>query len=181
LMKAEPWQKAEIPGPKKALVITKPEVVVAMIKRAKRPILIAGAKVPETDIVGEKLIDYVIKLAKAGKIPVVATAHTVGEFLKRGFKPDGFMPIVDIANRLKDPEWEGLDGNGPYDLALFIGMQYYVEWLILSGLKHFAGGLKTLTLDGVYHPHASWSFPTLSIEDWDKNLRVIIEKMEAGM
>jgi len=88
---------------------------------------------------------------------------------------------VDIANRLKDPEWEGLDGNGPYDLALFIGMQYYVEWLILSGLKHFAGGLKTLTLVGVYHPHASWSFPTLSIEDWAKNLRVIIEKMEAGM
>jgi len=102
LMKAEPWQKAEIPGPKKALVITKPEVVVAMIKRAKRPILIAGAKVAETDIAGEKLIDYVIKLAKAGKIPVVATAHTVGEFLKRGFKPDGFMPIVDIANRLKE-------------------------------------------------------------------------------
>ena len=33
---AEPWQKAEIPGPTKALVLTKPEVVVAMVKKAKR-------------------------------------------------------------------------------------------------------------------------------------------------
>ncbi|MCK4885653.1 CO dehydrogenase/acetyl-CoA synthase complex subunit epsilon, partial [Candidatus Bathyarchaeota archaeon] len=40
--KAEPWQTAEIAGPKKALVITKPEVAAAMIKRAKRPILIVG-------------------------------------------------------------------------------------------------------------------------------------------
>ncbi|MFQ5822105.1 MAG: carbon monoxide dehydrogenase beta subunit family protein, partial [Candidatus Heimdallarchaeota archaeon] len=39
-MKAEPWQKAEIAGPKKALLILKPEVVVAMVKRAKRPILV---------------------------------------------------------------------------------------------------------------------------------------------
>lgn len=30
---AEPWQTAEIPGPKKALVITKPEVAATMIKK----------------------------------------------------------------------------------------------------------------------------------------------------
>ena len=39
---AEPWQTAEIAGPKKAMVVTKPEVAVAMIKQAKRPILIVG-------------------------------------------------------------------------------------------------------------------------------------------
>ena len=181
MMKAEPWQKAEIPGPKKALIITKPEVVVAMIKRAKRPILVAGSKTVEIEVDGEKLIDYIIKLSKAGKIPVVATAHSVGEFLKRGFKPDAFMSVLDIANRLRDHEWTGLDGGGQYDLALFAGMQYYIEWLILSGLKHYAGGLTTLTLDGVYHPHASWSFPTLPKERWIQNLKVIIEKLEEGV
>ena len=41
-MKAEPWQKAEIAGPKKALLILKPEVVVAMVKKANRPLLIIG-------------------------------------------------------------------------------------------------------------------------------------------
>ena len=41
-VKEEPWQTAEIAGPKKALLILKPEVVTAMIQRAKRPILIVG-------------------------------------------------------------------------------------------------------------------------------------------
>jgi acetyl-CoA decarbonylase/synthase complex subunit epsilon len=38
-VRIEPWQTAEIAGPKKALLILKPEVVVAMVKKAKRPLL----------------------------------------------------------------------------------------------------------------------------------------------
>jgi len=177
---AEPWQTAEIPGPKKALVITKPEVVVAMIKRAKRPILVVGHKASEIELENEKLIDYIIKLSKSANIPVVATAHIVGEFLKRGYKPAGYMPFVDIGNKLVDPEWKGLDGEGQYDLALFVGMPYYMEWVVLSGIKHFAQNLKTITLDRVYHPHASWSFPNISLKNWMENLKVIIEKLGGG-
>jgi len=55
---AEPWQTAEIPGPKKALVITKPEVVAAMIKRAKHPILIVGHKAAEIDFEEKKLSTF---------------------------------------------------------------------------------------------------------------------------
>jgi len=179
-MAAEPWQTAEIPGPKKALVITKPEVVVAMMKRAKRPILIIGHKTAEIELEDEKLIDYMIELAEKAKIPIVATAHIINEFLKKGYKPAGFMPAVDIGNRLTDPDWSGLDGNGPYDLALFVGLPYYMEWTILSGLKHFAPNLKTITLDNVYHPHASWSFPNIPMKNWMENLKVIIEKIEGG-
>ena len=173
----EPWQTAEIPGPKKALVITKPEIVAAMIKRAKRPILIVGHKAVEIDLGEEKLIDYLIRFAKKTNIPVVATAHIVGEFQKRGFKPAAFMPAVNIGSRLADPQWEGLDGKGQYDLAIIVGMQYYFEWLILSGLKHYAPYLKTITLDNVYQPHASWSFPNISLEKWKENLMVIMEKL----
>ena len=179
-MAAEPWQTAEIPGPKKALVITKPEVVAAMMKRAKRPVLIVGHKAAEIELEDKRLIDYMIELADKGKIPIVATAHMINEFLKRNYKPAGFMPAVDIGNRLTDPEWSGLDGNGPYDMALFVGLPYYMEWTILSGLKHFAPNLKTITLDNVYHPHASWSFPNISAKDWMENLKVIIEKIEGG-
>jgi len=176
----EPWQTAEIPGPKKALVVTKPEVVPAMIKRAKRPILIVGHKAVETKLEDKKLIDYMIDFAEKANIPVVATAHMISEFLKRGYKPAGWMPAVDIANRLTDPEWSGLDGKGPYDLALFAGLPYYMEWTILSGLKHFASNLKTITLDNVYHPHASWSFPNMPEKDWLENLKLIIEKYEGS-
>jgi acetyl-CoA decarbonylase/synthase complex subunit epsilon len=174
---AEPWQTAEIPGPKKALVITKPEVVAAMVKRAKHPILVVGHKASEIDFEGTKLIDFIIELSKKCGVPVVATAHLISEFLKRGFKPAGFMPAVDVGNRLVDPAWMGIDGKGQHDLALFIGLPYYMEWTILSGLKHFAPHLKTITLDNVYQPHASWSFPNISHEEWEKTLKVIIEKV----
>jgi len=170
----EPWQTAEIPGPKKALVITKPEVVSALIRRAKRPILVVGHQAAEIQLRNGKLIDYMIRLAENLKIPIVATAHMQREFLKRGFHVDSWMPAVDIGNRLKDPEWQGLDGLGPQDLALFSGIPYYVEWLILSGLKHFSTGLKTISLEMHYQPHASWSFPNLPLDEWEKNLEGII-------
>jgi acetyl-CoA decarbonylase/synthase complex subunit epsilon len=176
---AEPWQTAEIPGPKKALVITKPEIVAAMVKRAKRPILIVGHKAAETKLGEETLIEYFIRLAKATNIPVVATAHIVKEFIDRGFQPGAWMPAVDIANRLQDPDWRGLDDKGQYDLALFTGIQYYMEWVILSGLKHFSSKLKTISLDRFYQPHASWSFPNISLKEWKKNLNVIENKLKS--
>jgi len=179
-MACEPWQCAEIAATKKANPITKPEVVVALIKRAARPILVVGSNATERYLEGRQLIDYLIDFARASKVPVVATAHMVGEFLKRGYEPAGFMSAMDIGNRLVDPEWQGIDGKGHPDLALFVGLPYYMEALILSGLKHFAPNLKTITLDNVYHPHASWSFPNTGVKDWAENLKVMTSKFEGG-
>jgi acetyl-CoA decarbonylase/synthase complex subunit epsilon len=171
----EPWQTAEIPGPKKAHVITKPAVVVAMVKRAKRPIFIVGHKAVEVELGKEKTIDLAIRLAKSTEIPVVATAHIVGEFIKRGFHPAAWLSVMDIGNRLKDPEWKGIDDQGQYDLAVFMGIPYYMEWLILSGLKHFAyKHLTTISLDRFYQPHATWSFPNTKIQEWIKSLEDVI-------
>ncbi len=179
-MSCEPWQCAEIAATKKANSITKPEVAVAMIKRAARPILVVGSNATERCMEGRQLIDYLIDFARASKVPVVATAHMVGEFLKRGFEPAGFMSAMDIGNRLVDSEWEGLDGKGRPDLAIFVGLPYYMEALILSGLKHFAPDLKTMTIDNLYHPHASWSYPNGSLDDWANNLKVMTSKFEGG-
>jgi acetyl-CoA decarbonylase/synthase complex subunit epsilon len=179
-MSCEPWQCAEVAATKKANPITKPEVAVALIKRASSPILVVGSNAIERCMEGKQLIDYLIGFAEASKVPVVATAHMVGEFLKRGYKPAGFMSAMDIGNRLVDPDWQGLDGKGHPDLAIFIGLPYYMEALILSGLKHFAPELRTLTLDNLYHPHASWSYPNGSLEDWAGNLTVMTSKFEGG-
>jgi len=172
------WMTAEVAGPKKASIITKPEVADAIIKRAKRPIMIVGHIAAEIDLEDEKLIDFLIELAKKADIPIVATAHVNQEFLKRGYKPAGLMSAVDIGNRLCDPEWKGLDTKATYDLAIFAGLPYPLAWTILSGLKHFAPTVKTMTLDNVYHPHASWSFSNISIKDWIVNLKGIIENLE---
>ena len=175
-MSCEPWQCAEVAATKKANPILKPEIPVAMIKKAARPILIVGSNATERWMEGKQLIEYLIDLAKASKVPVVATAHMVGEFLKRGYEPAAFMSAMDIGNRLVDPEWQGIDGKGHPDLALFIGLPYYMEALILSGLKHFAPDLKTMTLDNMFHPHASWSFPNTTADDWANNLKSITAK-----
>jgi len=177
-MSCEPWQCAEVAATKKAKAIMKPEVAVALIKKAVRPILVVGSNATERTLEGRLLIEYLIDFARASRVPVVATAHMVGEFLKRGYEPAEFMSAMDIGNRLVDPEWQGIDDKGHPDLALFIGMPYYMESLILSGLKHFAPDLKTITIDNVYHPHASWSFPNISQKDWAGNLRVMLEKFE---
>ena len=178
-MAAEPWLKAETPGPTKASVITKPEVVFAMIKKAKCPILVVGHKAAEIDFGDKKLVDYVIRIAQAGKIPVIATAQTMSEFIKRGFQPAAWMSAMDIGNRLADPLWSA-SAEGPHDLALFIGLPYNMEWLILSGLKSFATHLKTISLNRFYQPHSNWSFSNLSPEEWHKNLETIAQKVEEG-
>ncbi len=175
--KAEPWQTAEIAGPKKALLILKPEVVAAMVKRAKRPILIVGHQASEDYSDEVKMIDYAIRMSKTAGIPVVATAHTISAFLKRDFQPAAWMSAMDIANRLKDPEWSGLDDMGSYDLAMFMGLPYYMEFVVLAGLKHFSTDLKTISLDRFYNPHATWSFPNLSIKDWNENFEILLNKL----
>jgi acetyl-CoA decarbonylase/synthase complex subunit epsilon len=179
-MACEPWQCAEVAATKKANPITKPEVAVAMIKRAARPILVVGSNATDRWMEGKQLIDYLIDFARASKVPVVATAHMVGEFLKRGYEPAGFMSAMDIGNRLVDPAWQGLDGKGHPDLAMFVGLPYYMEALILSGLKHFAPDLRTMTLDNLFHPHASWSYPNGTLEEWASNLTVMTSKFEGG-
>jgi len=176
-VKAEPWQKAEIAGPKKALLISKPEVVVALVKRAKRPILIVGHLAAEDYSDDVKMIDYAIRMSKTAGVPVVATAHTVSEFIKRDFGSATHMHAMDIGNRLTDPEWKGLDGMGSYDLALFMGLPYYMEFVILAGLKSFATNLKTISLDRFYNPHATWSFPNLSVKGWTESFETMLNKL----
>ncbi len=179
-MSCEPWQCAEIASTKKATPIQKPEVAVAMIKKAKSPILIVGSNATERFMEGRPLIEFLIDFANASKVPVVATAHMVGEFIKRGYTPAAFMNAMDIGNRLVDPEWKGLDGKGHPDLVIMVGMPYYMQALILAGLKHFAPGLKTMTIDNLFHVHASWSFPNGTLEEWANNLKVMTLKLKDG-
>lgn len=175
-MSATAWQKAEVAGPKKALVITKPKVISAMIKRAKMPLMVAGHKVTEIAVGDKLLVDYLIDLAGLARIPVVATAHVVGEFDKRGFRPEASMSLVDVCNRLTDASWS-LGEAGSHDLALFTGHDYYMQWLALSGLKHSAPQLKTISLDRYYQPNASWSFPNLSEEEWCNSLQQLLRDL----
>lgn len=178
--RAEPWQTAEISGPKKAIVITDPRIVTALIKRSKNPALLVGSMAPQIKLSGGDLVDYAIRLSEAAEIPIASSPSVLREFLSRGFKRVFGIPLVDMANRLIDPGWTGLEGRGQHDLAMFLGFRYYACWLILSGLKHYSKNLKTISLEMYYQPHALWSFPNISKEEWEKNLDMIIKSLKEG-
>jgi acetyl-CoA decarbonylase/synthase complex subunit epsilon len=178
IARAEPWQTAEVSGLTRALPVIKPEVVVAAIKKSKRPILIVGHEAASVDLEQGKPIDYIIQIAELTGAQIVATAHVIGEFTQRGFNRASWMPIMDISNRLRDPNWQGLDGQGRYDLVLLIGFQYYLEWVTLSGFKHFAPHLKTISLGRYHQPHANWSFPNVTPVDWERQLKSIVKQLK---
>ncbi|MEM3040524.1 MAG: CO dehydrogenase/acetyl-CoA synthase complex subunit epsilon [Nitrososphaerota archaeon] len=178
---AEPWQRAETAGPLRAMLLVKPDAAVALIKKSKRPILVAGKETVELTLSSGRPIEYVVKIAEAAHIPVVAVAATAKMLIQLGYQPAAMMGTVDLANRLTDPSWSGFDGLGNYDMLIMLGLPYYVGWLVLSGLKHFAPNLITLSLDRYYQPHASWSFPNLSDRDWEENLRVIVRGLGGKM
>ena len=110
-MSCEPWQCAEIAATKKANPIKKPEIAVAMIKKAQHPLLIAGSNLTERFMEGRPAIEFIIDLANASKVPVVATAHMVGEFIKRGYQPAAHMNAMEIGQRVGDPHGR-TDGKG---------------------------------------------------------------------
>ncbi|UCH57238.1 MAG: CO dehydrogenase/acetyl-CoA synthase complex subunit epsilon [Candidatus Bathyarchaeota archaeon] len=170
-------QTAEIAGPKKAFVIPKPEVAASMIKKAKRPLLVVGSEAVSTKTKDGDLIITAIRLLKKGRVTVAATGHTVSEFRRRNVEGVKSMPLMNLGDRLRDPDWLGFDGGGQYDLVVFAGLPYYLEWLVLNGLKNFASGLRTISLDRSYQPNASWSLGSMPEKEWEDVLDKIVSKL----
>jgi len=172
-----PWEKGNIFGPKTAMA-PKGEVVGRLMKAAKRPLIVVGAKILEEELDGKSLLSYVVELSKCGGIPVVATAHTPKPLFESGLQSAASMGMVEITDRLRDRNWS-LDGKGPHDLAIFVGITYQLQSQMLSTLKHFATHLKTVSLDRYYHPNADFSFPNLDEKTWIQNLDMVVGTLKS--
>jgi acetyl-CoA decarbonylase/synthase complex subunit epsilon len=162
-----PWQPTAIAGPKQALLVT-PETAKMMLKKAKRPLLVLGPLAKE-----EPLISHSIEIAEKWDLPIVTTADTFKIYRDRVVETKAYG-VVEILNLLKDPEWNGIKGEGPHDLVIFIGGIYYMASQGLSTLKHFAPHLKTLTLCKYFHSNADASFPNMKDDEWS----IYLEKMK---
>ncbi|MFQ6053610.1 MAG: carbon monoxide dehydrogenase beta subunit family protein, partial [Candidatus Bathyarchaeia archaeon] len=119
-------------------------------------------------------------LSKIGNVTVAATGHLVAEFIRRGAENVHPIPLMNLGDRLRDADWGGFDGGGAYDLVLFVGFAYHLEWLVLSGLKSFATNLRTISLDNTYQPNASWSLGSMNGGDWREVLDRIASILEEG-
>lgn len=167
-------------GTRTARTVEEPKDIVRQIKRAKRPLLVLGPITMKTKLGDRLLIEYAIDLAKAGNIPICATATTKAKLLEYGVKPDSVYDVVEIVNALKDPNWKGVRGEGNHDLVIFLGIRSDLANQGLSTLKHFAPHLSTLTLCKYYHPHADYSLPNIFKDDkWKSILEGIIESLKS--
>ena len=163
-----PWQPTVIAGPKQALLVT-PETAEMMLKKAKRPLIIMGPLIKDSPV-----MSLALQIAEKWNIPIVSTADmfkTLNE-ADVGSKSYG---VVEIVNLLKDPDWEGINGEGQHDLVLFIGVIYYIGSQGLSTLKHFAPHIKTLTICKYFHSNADASFPNMKDEEWIRYLEKLAE------
>jgi acetyl-CoA decarbonylase/synthase complex subunit epsilon len=171
-------QIAEIAGPKNANIFPNADVAANMISRAKRPLLVVGSESVKVKTRDGDLIDSAIRALKNPKISVVATAHLIGEFRKRGVDKAHSMSLFVLGKKLSDPEWRGFEDKGQYDIVIFAGFPYYMEWLLESGLKNFAMKLRTVSLDRTYQPNAQWSLGWMPVPDWQESIEKIVSRLE---
>jgi len=160
-------QTAEIPGPIKAILLKEPKRVAAMLKGIGRLVIIVGDRIMEYENEKFKPIDFIVDLAKSVNAHINVTGPLITKFREKGYEKIYLMPAMETIDRLRDPEWKGFDGEGGYRMAVFIGFYYYYEWLMLNGLKHFAyKWLRTLSLDPLYQPNATFSLPSMDVDKW---------------
>lgn len=178
MAETDSWLRAERGGTKRASLISKPEVLAALIQKAQRPLFIVGHEALLAGPEGESMIAFITSLQEMVRIPVLSTAHTAGELISRGIKPAVSMGSMEIADRLRDPSWKGLDGKGQYDLVLITGIPYSISWVLFSGLKQGAPKTKVVNLDPKYHPNATWSFGNLRTKDWQDVLIAVTQAIE---
>ncbi len=151
-----------------------------IIKRAKRPLFVVGARCLEWNFDGKYVVEYVVEIAKAANMPVCATAHTKKRLVELGLIPDSTYDIIEIINHLKDKDWRGVKKEGNHDLVVFIAVRADLANQGLSTLKHFAPHLRTMTLSPFYYPHASYSWPNLKDEKerWQEFYETLIAELK---
>jgi len=177
--KMKPGQTAEIAGPKKAFIIPNSKVATSMIKKAERPLLVIGSESTEIKTKDGDLVDTAIRIHKMEKITIAATGHLIKIFKERGASVQS-IPMMNLGDRLRDPNWQGFDGKGQYDLVLFLGAPYYIEWIVESGLKNFAPDMNTISLGNSYQPNANWSMGSIPLKKWQEELDEILKNLEEG-
>jgi len=166
-------------GIKSAIVLDDPSEYAALIKQARRPLLVLGPKLLENPF-GEKiLLEYALELAKAANMPTCATAHIRAKMMELGVKPDSEYDDVEIINHLKDPQWKGVRKEGNHDLVLFFGIRTDLGNQGLSALKHFAPHLRTMTLCKYVFPNADYSLPNFRNDGvWKAFLEELISSLK---
>ncbi|MHA1803121.1 MAG: CO dehydrogenase/acetyl-CoA synthase complex subunit epsilon [Promethearchaeota archaeon] len=177
---ARPYQKANIPGPEMGTSVHDPAVMANILKAPIKKVFVIGSEALSKNFTldGKQVIEYFAEIANKLDCHVISTGHSY-KYLKEKIPEEKLfdMSLINITNRLSDKNWQGLDGEGQYRMAIFGGHQVFYVSQTLSRLKNFTNWLKTVDLDKYSHPNARFSLPNLSNEDWKQFLEKLIEKL----
>lgn len=152
-----PFEMAQIPGPEMAKAY-KTNVIGAIIKKSKRPLLVVGAELFDDPV----MFDKAIEIGKTG-IPIAATAHSVKGFVERDYLENVYtIGLHPLTNNLRFKDYKGLDGEGHYDTVIFMGIFYKFANAMFSALKHFNRDVRRISIDRYYHVNANMTFGNLA-------------------
>ncbi len=165
---AVPFDTGNIPGPKMARAVM-PAVPGKMLARAKRPLLIVGSEVHDTDVLARA-----VTIGKTG-IQIAAVGNAYTSLGDKGLDVH-YANMHALASYLCDPNWKGLDGKGNYDLVVFFGITYYYASQAISALKNFSN-IKVISIDRYYHPNADMSFGNLKDDVFIAALDEVIKEL----
>ena len=175
---SKPYQKANIPGPEVGVSVFDPVTLATIIKKSKNVLIVIGAESIKKSIGKTNYANYLLKLGRKSKASIITTT-TAYKFLTEKSTVDDItvMSLINITDRLRDPNWVNLTGKGEkYDLVVFGGFLIYYVSQSLSTLKNYSE-YRTISLDRYYHPNARFSVPNLEKEEWAKYLEVVLSKL----
>ncbi|MFH7859593.1 MAG: carbon monoxide dehydrogenase beta subunit family protein, partial [Candidatus Aenigmatarchaeota archaeon] len=93
---AESWQKAEVPGPIKALLLNNPKVVAEYLKKANRSVIIIGDKILEIEKEGYKILDLIKKLSNKINAEIVTSSPKIIEEMREKNINARIMPSIEF-------------------------------------------------------------------------------------
>lgn len=186
-MSYKPYQKGLDYGLVTGVGVEDPVVLGNIIKdpKNKRFLLIIGAKSVDYKVGDKRQLDILLEMAKVLKAPIVATGHVYKAIKASGYPVDDvhILNVMNITERLVDPEWEGLDGEGPYDVVIFGGHLIFHLSQMLSTVINFAYDrpMISVAVDGYYHPNARFSIPSIAddAEAYEKYMTTLLEILSA--
>jgi acetyl-CoA decarbonylase/synthase complex subunit epsilon len=185
---ARPYQKAKkfvtstglinIPGPEMGATVSDPKVMANILKAPKKKVFVIGSEALTWELDGKKVIDYFIEIANKLDCPVIATGHAF-KYLDGKIDEDKLteMSLINVTDRLSDENWEGLDGEGQYEMAIFGGHLVFYSSQTLSRIKNFTNWVRTVELDKYAHPNARFSLPNLEDGEWKEFLEKVIDNL----
>ena len=175
---SKPYQKANIPGPEVGVSVSDPIAIATIIKKSHNILFVIGAESIKDTIGKKSYTEYLVELGKKTKATIITTT-TAYKFLAERSTTNNLtvMSLINITDRLRDPNWVNLTGKGEkYDLVIFGGFLIYYVSQSLSTLKNYSQ-YRTICLDRYHHPNARFSLPNLENKEWVQYLEAVLAKL----